>query len=492
MANLVDLIRSREALGSLPEFESLESWGNWLIVLKAIFGLPLHHSEWSVYKQLTEREELPGRCSEVFIIAGRRAGKSFMTAIILVYLAVFVSWPIKSGTGQIMCIATDREQAQVVFRYVRNILGLPIFKGVIEKVLTEQIHLKNGVIIAVHACNFRSLRGYRILAAVLDELAFFKFEGFSPAEEILRALRPALGEVPNSLLLCISTPYSRVGPLWEAYQSYYGKETSGVLVVKASTLDLNPTYSLEHIKKELETDPISAETEYFSAWRTDIVGLFSPEVLEPCIAPGRHEIPRVQGVKYKGFIDPSGGRGDAMALCIGHDEKGTVIQDCLRIFNAPFNPTDAVEEFSRTLKAYGCKEAWADKYAAEWTISAFKEKGISLKNIELTKTDLYRELVPKIMTQTIEILDNSQQTVELRQLERRTGRGGREVIDHPVKAHDDCSNVLAGMSYLIEKKEVEAAIYFSDQDWSDHLDMAEGRTFGQAVFEMTKKIIGEE
>jgi hypothetical protein len=463
-----------------------------MVCLRSIFGLRLHHSEWPVYKQLTEREKLPGRCSEVFIIAGRRAGKSFMTSLILVYLAVFVSWPLKSGTGNILCIATDRAQAQVVFRYVKSILELPIFKGIVSKVLTEQIHLKNGVIIAVHACNFRSLRGYRILAAVLDELAFFRFEGYSPAEEILRALRPALGEVPNSLLLCISTPYSRVGPLWEAYQTHFGKETPGVLVVKASTPDLNPTYSLEHIKKEIEADPISAETEYFAAWRTDVEGLFSPEVLEPCIVEGRHELPRVQGVKYKGFIDPSGGRADAMTLCVGHQEKGVVIQDCLRVFKAPFDPADAVEDFARTLKSYGIKEVWGDKYSGEWVVSAFKDRSISYRNIELTKTELYREFVPKVMTGKIEMLDNKQQLIELRQLERRAGRSGREVIDHPPKAHDDCSNVLAGMSYLMTKEEQGGFIYFSEQSWSNHLDEAEGLSFGQRVFDETKKLIGDD
>lgn len=488
MPNIVDLIESREALGSLPEFEGLESWGNWLTILKAIFGLPLHHSEFGTYKKFTERMEMPGRCSEVFIIAGRRAGKSFMTSLILVYLAVFVSWPIKSGTGQIMAIATDREQGQVVFRYVRSILELPIFKGIVEKVLAEQIHLKNGVIIAVHSCNYRSLRGYKILAAVLDELAFFRFEGFSPAEEILRSLRPALGEIPNSLLLCISTPYSRVGPLWEAYQGHFGKETPGLLVIKAATRSLNPTYSEEHISKELASDPMAAKTEYFAEWRTDISSLFSPEVLDPCIIEGRFELPRMEGAKYKGFCDPSGGRGDAMALCIGHDEKGIIIEDCLRVYMAPFDPSDAVEDFTRTLQAYGIKEIWGDKYSGEWVVSAFKDKGISYKNIELTKTDLYREFVPRVMTQKIEMLDNSQQLQELRQLERRTARGGREVIDHPPRAHDDCSNVLAGMSYLIEKAETGAALLFSTRD--AYGPGADGSPFIEMMTEEIKKIIG--
>jgi hypothetical protein len=491
MANIVDLIKAPRGFGSLTEFQELESWSNWLIILKAVFGLPLHHSEWSIYKKFTEREELPGRCSECYVIAGRRAGKSFMTSIILVYLAVFVPWELKSGTGHILCIATDRAQAQVIFRYIKSILELPIFKGIVEKALTEQIHFKNGVIIGVHSCNYRALRGYKILAAVLDELAFFRVEGFSPAEEILRSLRPALGEIANSLLMCISTPYSRVGPLWEAYQKHYGKESPGTLVVKAATLALNPTYSKEHIDREIEEDPISAQTEYFADWRTDIVGLFSPEVLEPCIAEGRHELPKVQGVKYKGFIDPSGGRGDAMTLSIGHDEDGIIVQDCIRIFNAPFNPSDAVEEFAKTLKAYGIREAWGDKYSGEWCSSAFKEVGIEYKNIEQTRTELYRELIPKVMTQKIEILDNSQQTIELRQLERRTGRGGREVIDHPPKAHDDLVNALAGLAFLVEHKRVNAGIYFSDKP-AYGPGSHEDSSFGQLVFEETKKIIGQE
>ena len=89
-------------------------------------------------------------------------------------------------------------------------------------------------------------------------------------------------------------------------------------------------------------------------------------------------------------------------------------------------------------------------------------------------------------------MDSPQQLIELRQLERRTGRSGREIIDHPPKAHDDCSNALAGMSYLVEHKKVDAALLFSDQDWSDHLDMAEGPSFGDRVFEYSKKLIGDD
>ena len=38
--NIVDAIKNRRLFGCLPRFKSLDTWTAWLVVLKAIFGLP--------------------------------------------------------------------------------------------------------------------------------------------------------------------------------------------------------------------------------------------------------------------------------------------------------------------------------------------------------------------------------------------------------------------------------------------------------------------
>jgi hypothetical protein len=62
------------------------SWQAWRVVLKAIFGLPMSHAELAVYRTLTARLAAPERAfREIWLIVGRRGGKSMIAALIAVY-----------------------------------------------------------------------------------------------------------------------------------------------------------------------------------------------------------------------------------------------------------------------------------------------------------------------------------------------------------------------------------------------------------------------
>ena len=39
--NIIEAIKNPKLFGSLPRFKKLETWTAWLVVLKAIFGLPM-------------------------------------------------------------------------------------------------------------------------------------------------------------------------------------------------------------------------------------------------------------------------------------------------------------------------------------------------------------------------------------------------------------------------------------------------------------------
>ena len=56
----------------------------------------------------------------------------------------------------------------------------------------EGVDLNNRVTIEVHTASFRTVRGYSICAALLDELAFWPSEeSANPDFEIITAIRPA-------------------------------------------------------------------------------------------------------------------------------------------------------------------------------------------------------------------------------------------------------------------------------------------------------------
>ncbi len=452
--NIIEAIHSKGVFGALPVFKDLSSWVNWLVALKAAFALPMTEEEFTIYQRYTGREKAPAApFKEFWFIVGRRGGKSFMAALIAVFLAVFVEWPLGLEKGYIMIIAVDRRQASVVFNYIRRILELPAFRRMVVNETREEIelsnNLSNNIVLSVQTCSFKSLRGFQILACVNDEISMWSTEfstsNANPAQEILTALRPSLGGMKDSRLISISTGFQRSGPMFEMYRDRYGVDDPEILVWAASTADMNPRYSRAVIDRALKEDFQAASVEYGEGnfFRADLEGFLSMEALEAVIIPGRLELAPQKGINYFAGVDTSGGRGDAAVLNICHKSGDKVIQDCIRAAFPPFDPSACVkQQFAPVVKEYGIRSVTGDKYAASFHSGVWEAQNLTYRNAELTKSDYYLEFLPLVMRGGVELLDHKRQTTEFRQLLRRTGKQ-RDSIDHPPNGRDDHSNSCA-------------------------------------------------
>ena len=89
-----------------------------------------------------------------------------------------------------------------------------------------------------------------------------------------------------------------------------------------------------------------------------------------------------------------------------------------------------VNDFASILAAYGLKKVTGDRYAGEWPRERFREHGVTYEIAEGSKSDLYVELLPAIMSGGVEMLDVPRLLAQVQGLERRTARGGRDSIDH--------------------------------------------------------------
>jgi hypothetical protein len=301
--------------------------------------------------------------------------------------------------------------------------------------------------IEIHSCSLRSTRGYASPVVVADEIAFWRSEeSANPDSEVINALRPGMSTIPGSLLLAISSPYSRRGELWANHKRHFGQDDSDILVWQAASLDMNPILPKRVVERAFARDSASAAAEYGAEFRSDIEGLVSHEVVEAAVVPGRYELPYCEQFQYVGFCDPSGGSSDSMTLAVAHrEEENRVVLDAIREVRPPFSPEQVTKEFAELLKAYRIHTVTGDRYGAEWVSQSFERHGIRYETAEKPKSDLYRELLPLLNSGQVELLDNDKLKAQLLNLERRTARGGRDSIDHPPGAHDDIANAVAGV-----------------------------------------------
>jgi hypothetical protein len=457
-----------------PWFKSKADWAAWMTFLAALFALPMAPEMLLVYQQCTGRTAPPSRAAvECWLICGRRAGKSFILALTAVFIACFGDYKkhlTRGERGTVLVIATDRRQARTIIRYIRGLLnGVPMLKRMVERETTESFDLKNGVTIEVAAASFKSVRGYTIIAALCDEIAFWPSEDAAePDYEILDAIRPGMATIPGAKLLCASSPYARRGALHDAFKRYFGKDGSDVLVWKADTRTMNPTVPQSVIDQAFERDPASASAEYGAEFRSDIAQFVSREAVETCVSPQVLERSRVPGVSYQAFCDPSGGSSDSMTLAIGHrqpttdNKKAIGVLDVVREIRAPFSPEQAVGEFARLLHSYGVRFIRGDRYAAAWVSESFKKVGIEYRPADLAKSDIYRDFLPRLNSGEVDLLDNKRMVAQLLSLERKTARGGRDSVDHPPGGKDDLANAACGaLVYLLSERHQTPQAAFS-------------------------------
>jgi hypothetical protein len=187
-----------------PFLKNPETWKAWFAFLAALFALPMDEKQLELYKQCTGRTQPPSQPhNEAWLVCGRRGGKSFTLALIAVFASTFRDYRPFLTAGEkatVLIIATDRKQSRVIFRYIRSLLlETPMLSRMVIRETADSFELDNSVVIEIHTANFRSVRGYTIAVALLDEIAFWysDADSASPDTEILAALRPAMATIPG-------------------------------------------------------------------------------------------------------------------------------------------------------------------------------------------------------------------------------------------------------------------------------------------------------
>ncbi len=118
--------------------------------------------------------------------------------------------------------------------------------------------------------------------------------------------------------------------------------------------------------------------------------------------------------------------------------------DAVRERRPPFSPEDVVAEFAQLLKSYRVSGVTGDRYAGEFPRELFRKHGLSYALSEQTKSDLFRDLLPRLNSGSIVLPRHDRLISQLVSLERMVSRAGKDSISHPPNGHDDMANAVAG------------------------------------------------
>jgi hypothetical protein len=443
------------------------TWSSWFAALSVLYGMRVPKQQRQVVRDCTSRltRTMPktGFDTALFL-TGRRSGKSRVAALVAAFEACLAGHEKKLAKGEkgiVAVIAPTKAQASIVRGYLRAIFDTELLRGEIVEDNADGFELSNHVRITTLAGDWKTVRGYTLIAAVLDELCFFGLDEESKVRsdaELVRAVKPGLATIGGKLI-GISTCYARKGWCFGQWQKHFGKEGAPTLVWNCPSRTMNSTLPQSIVDEALAEDPQSARSEYLGQWRDDVAEFIPRSLVEGLVVAGRTELLPRRTTQYTAFVDLSGGRVDDSALAIAHRGDGRkVVIDSLKRWRPPHNPHEVVGKMVEELHRFGIKRVTGDNFGAEYTAGAFQNLGVHYTKSEKPASALYLELLPRMCSGEIELLDDAALVAQLAGLERRTRSGGKDIIDHPPGGHDDLANAVAGVSAVTCGKRIQAGV----------------------------------
>ena len=223
-------------------------------------------------------------------------------------LRAFIKHNLAAGeVGYVLVLAASRDQARVVFEYIRGFLeASPVLRQELDTITQTEIRLKNGVILATHANSFRSIRGRTLLACIFDEVSSWRDEVSAiPDLEVYRAVLPSL-ITSRGMLVGIRTPYRKVGLLHQKHRDHYGRPPTTCWWSRVHPPHSIPRSRNPSIDAAISDDPEGARSEWEATFRADLAAFLDDATVEAAVEHSRPlELPPRADHRYFAFVDPS-------------------------------------------------------------------------------------------------------------------------------------------------------------------------------------------
>jgi hypothetical protein len=403
-----------------------------------------------------------GRPQFNLVLAGR-GKKNFKTAdLIIAALYRMLVWKSATGNNECFILANDKDQAADDLTLAKKLIetndvleqAVVIRKDVIER------RDSKGFLEILPAQDVRGSHGKTFLFCGFDEIHSYK--NYDLLEAL--ALDPSRPDAMWWITSYASLFHKPGIPLFDLmatgkkksdprmYFSWYSADfcTDDDYAEATPEQRANPSMALWNNDGYLEQQRARLPSHKYRRLHLNLPGLpegsaFSFEMIDAAIDRGVRVRPYQAGIQYVGFCDMSGGSNDDAVLGIAHlDINGRAILD--RFINQgpppPFDPRTAIEKFADVLAEYRISAVTGDRYAGETFRADFRRHGIEYVVSELSASQLYEQLEPRMNAGDARLLDHPTMESQLLGL---IWRGNR--IDHPGGEHDDWSNAAAGAIY---------------------------------------------
>lgn len=245
--------------------------------------------------------------NELVLVAGRRGGKSRLSAVVSAYETYKL---IRKGHPQkyfgigadseiyITIVATSTDQAQLLFnetagfidnsrffdRY-KNIPTVQFMKLKSPNDLQKNKDSKPSIIIHASACSARGLRGMSNIVIVMDEQAHFVDNSSNKSDAaVYDAVTPStLSFGKEARTINISSPLNKQGKLWELYNQSFKSEK--LLMFQIPTWEMYPGIDSSELREKHRRNPAVYACEIGAQFSDTVKSWMPVDQLLKCVNP---------------------------------------------------------------------------------------------------------------------------------------------------------------------------------------------------------------
>jgi hypothetical protein len=328
-------------------------------------------------------------------------------------------------------------------------------------------------------------RGHAIPVFVGDETAFWYTDpkAANPDYEVFRAIQYAQGQFPHAKTFIGTTPWAERGIAYNNFKAgtegrklrceecaadkkefcphplEEREEFGGILVIHASTAVMgNPLMTRKRLVQIRKRDPEAFPRESLALTLVAVSGWLNHDQIDAAVDSGVNgrsavkpdpEQPSKPTPTYIAAMDPAF-RKDSFAFTIlHHDPKKGMVQDYLEYWTPSeaehLKPGQILDEIKLKLDEYGISQVYSDQYQLESLQQLAQDRKFVINGYDFTgksKSVVTGGFKVLLSEGRVRLLDNDEQTGQLKRLQRQVLQGGNVRIAAPPGEHDDLAMVL--------------------------------------------------